>query len=401
MSNIYYDKRKYKNIHIRKLIDEFIINFNTKQFKIIDENENEYEIFKYCNSFFCKSCNDITYKDEYCVEHYDKYDKNNNIDNYINKCRDEIKNNELDINKIFRKYHKSSLTMMFKIYKIIKYFYDKIFPQFNQNPYYRNVEKDAENNILQKQYINYNEIAFKFDENMKGKYCEYKTDKINYKNKNKNKVNVIVLLILIEKKISRKMQITNMFIKKLKKGDDIPRYMVASNSITLMQQIINSSIINYIEFINTEYILHVLEYESKKCRDYRVDIFMILKIDNIYHKIIIETDEKHHSKLNNIEFNKSDFCKDKYAIETKTSIFRLNIDERVNDETIKLTLFLINQIFETKGPIYYFNENYIKLRNKIERENKLHNICENICLTDKKLEKGTISIGGNIIGIYK
>lgn len=58
------------------------------------------------------------------------------------------------------------------------------------------------------------------------------------------------------------MQITNKFIKKLKMGDDMPRYMLASNSITLMQQIINSSIVNYIEFINTEYILHVFEYES-------------------------------------------------------------------------------------------------------------------------------------------
>ena len=199
----------------------------------------------------------------------------------------------------------------------------------------------------------------------------------------------------------RKMQITNKFIKNLKNAINIPNYIVASNSITLMQQIINSSIVNYIEFINTEYILHVFEYESKKCRDYRVDIFIILKIDNTYHKIIIETDEKHHSKFNNIEFNKSDFCKDKYAIETKTSILRLNVDKRIDDEIIKLTLFLISHIIETKKPIYYFNEKYIKIRNKIEEENNLYNICENICLTDKKLERGTISIGKNIIGIYK
>ena len=50
MIKIYYDKRKYKDIDIKKGIDEFIININNKQLKLIEDNS--YEIFKFCTTFF-------------------------------------------------------------------------------------------------------------------------------------------------------------------------------------------------------------------------------------------------------------------------------------------------------------------------------------------------------------
>lgn len=389
MIKIYYDKRKYKNIDIKKEIDEFIININNKQLKLIEDNS--YEIFKFCTTFFCKYCDNVTYIDEYCIEHYDKCNKNDIRAEYINKCYKEINNYSTNINKLFKKYHTSSIMYMNKIYKILNYYNKHIFKKFNVTPYY------SDFNIKQNEYLDYNQISFKFDEIIHNNFIEYQR---KYKINCEIKVNIIILLILLNKKIIRKLQITQNFIKKIKKNKNIPKYIASSNSIKLFYRIINSPIVNYIEYINTEYIIYIYDNQLKKIRESRVDIFIILNIDNTYHKLIIETDEKHHYMLNNIDTMTLDFYKDNYAIKSKTSILRIDIDDRIDEININFTLFLIHHLIKTKEPIYYFNDKYINFRNKIEKYNNIHKINQNMCIVPRILEKGTITIGKTIIGIY-
>jgi hypothetical protein len=358
--NTYYNKYLFETENNLNEINNIILKINQKKY-INNIDNNNYNIFKIASSLYCleENCNNFNCQNGYCYIHF----SNKNIEEYINICLFELKNNYTGIKKLQNKYklyfakeicYYSKLNINYLIY---------LYTTCNFN-----IQKEYI--INNKQYINnkiidYESINVKFDKNIINKINIYlKNNDITALKRN---INVYNIINLIYKKFTNYQYGLNNFIYKIKNNKVINKKLKKiENNIILYNYILQSHLINYIDYINTEHSLYISNHVL------RADIFIILCVNNNYFELIIETDEDHHIIFDEkyyekyTKYLKYDYYKDKYAIKNGISLVRINIDNYViNEKNIDLALFCINYIIETQKPLYYFNTQYINYKKSI------------------------------------
>lgn len=359
--NTYYNKYIFDTETTTKKINDIISNINKRIYKF-NINNNNYTIFKLYSSFYCLNpdCKNFNCYNGYCHKHF----SNKNIDEYINICIDELKNNYRDIRKIHNNY-RIFFAEEIKYYSILKINY-LIYLYTNCN---FNIQKEYI--IHNKQYfnnksINYKSINVKFEKTIINKIKLYLEN--NDINKIERKINIYNIINLIHKKFQNYQTRLGNLIYNIKNNNIINTNLrKIENNVILYNRILESHLINYIDYIDTEHSLSISKHVL------RADIYLIICVDNNYFEMIIETDEDHHITFNEkysnqcTKYLKYDYYKDKYAIKNGISIVRINIDNHViSDKNIDLALFCINYIIETQKPLYYFNKKYINYKKNID-----------------------------------
>ncbi len=358
--NIYYNKHKFENENNLQEIDNIITNINKLKYNFNINNKN-YNIFKIVSSLYClvPECNKFNCKNGFCYIHF----SNKNNEEHINICVSELKNNYNDIKKIQNEY-RLFFAEQIKHYCILNKSYLKyLYKNCNFNIQLEYIEHNKK--YINNKHIDYESINVKFDKNIINKINLFlKNTDINTIDRNINIYNIINLL---HKKFLNYQCGLNNFIYHIKNNKSInTKLRKIENNIILYNHILESHLIQYIDFINTEHSLYISNHVL------RADIYLILYVNNNYFEMIIETDENHHITFNekyNEEYTKYlkyDYYKDKYAIKKGISFIRIDIkNSKINDENIDLALFCINYIIETQKPLYYFNKKYINYKKSI------------------------------------
>jgi hypothetical protein len=234
-----------------------------------------------------------------------------------------------------------------------------------------NIQKETIINnkkYFNKKFINYKNINTIFDESIKNKIKNKEYTESDYK------INIYIMILYLQKKFSNFQINLKFFTYKLKNIEYKQKFKKIQNNILLYNKIIDSNVINYIDYINTEHTINISKHKL------RFDIFILLRIDNEYIKIIIETDEDAHFTYNKKSL-KYDYYKDKYSIKNGYSMIRINLNKnKLSNEDIKFVLFCINYIIETKKPIYYFSKKYIDYLQSIDNNiyDEFSDVDENI-----------------------
>jgi len=358
--NIYYNKYNFETVNNIKEINNIISNINQQKYKF-DIDDNNYNIFKTYSSLYCliPNCSNFNCHNGCCYIHF----SNKNIEENVNICILELKNNYTKIKKIQNKY-RIFFTEQIKYYdKLNKNYLIYLYTICNFN-----IQKEyILNNIkyINNKYIDYEAINVNFDQNIINKINLFlKTNDINTLDRN---INIYNIINLIHKKFINYQCNLHNFIYKIKNNIYINTNLrKIENNIILYNHILKSHLIKYIDYINIEHSLYISNHVL------RADIFLILCIDNNYFELIIETDEDRHITFKEkydetyIKNLKYDYYKDKYAIKNGISFVRININNsKINDKNINLALFCINYIIETKKPLYYFNKKYINYKKSI------------------------------------
>ena len=138
----------------------------------------------------------------------------------------------------------------------------------------------------------------------------------------------------------------------------------SDNSEYIFQKIIcNVNIVKWTYWIQFEKILII---DNK---DYRADLYMIIKTkNNNFIELIIETDEKHHYSNNNDTINR-DYNKNIYAIKRGMALIRIDLSDSkiITQDIINLIIKYITNIHYTNNPIYYFSDKFINLHNNYDK----------------------------------
>ena len=361
--NIYYNKHKFETIDNLQEIDNIITNINELKYNFNIDNKN-YNIFKIFSSLYClvPECNKFNCKNGFCYKHF----LNKNVEEYVNICISEIKNNYNEIKKIQNEY-RIFFAEQNKHYCILNNSY-LIYLYTNCN---FNIQKEyIEHNkkYINNKHIDYESINVKFDKNIINKIKLFlKNNDINTIDRNINIYNIINLLH--KKFLNYQCGLSN-FIYHIRNNKSInTKLRKIENNVILYNHILESHLIKYIDFINTEHSIYISKHVL------RADIYLILCINNNYFEMIIETDEDHHITFDEkysekyIKYQKYDYYKDKYAIKKGISIVRIDIkNNKINNENIDLALFCINYVIETQKPLYCFNKKYINYKKSINND---------------------------------
>ena len=346
--DIYYSPFLYEyNDFLSKLIENFTISDNLQKDmilnrctanKIRDKICHNIELLKLINLNYCIKCNKYADYIGLCIEHFNQSELNKYVSTFYNSILNISDDESININNYLKEYKEIIWKNSRKTKEIIKYYHTNFFFSFilKGNNLIKYIDSkyniDYENiNVIFNDKISYNIIT-----------------KINYIEK--RELNLIILLTFLYKKYEYDKYIYNIIINNKK----FPNIFIGNNNI-LYNYIFNSNIINDIEFMDTEYLVHIDNHPLK------FDIYIIIKIfDGIkynHHKLIIETDEKHHYVNNNINY---DILKDKYCIQNQISLLRLHIDnKKISINEINFCMFFIKYLIKHKESIYYFSEKYI------------------------------------------
>jgi len=334
-----YDTILYGNFD--KIIKKIINNFKNKQLLLDNKKYEkliEIKFIKLIDNNYCEMCNKYADYYGFCIEHYeqekiDKYRKDFidyisiNIDdnNIINLCND-----------YFNQHHKLTLEYNRNITWIQQHYFKYIYPLLNfkvQNNGKINNKKYI-NNIYN---INYDELNVIFDD-------ENAYDIIyNFNNKMlKCTQNFIIFFIFLLKKYTYDNNKLKMLYKNPK--ENIDKITFIGNNNILYNKIYNSTLINYIEYMETEKPIHINNTTL------RIDLYIIVNSYNVedctnnLFEIYIECDEKQHYSKNNYNY---DIMKDNYCIENNISLLRLEIkNNKISENEINFCIFFINYLIK-------------------------------------------------------
>lgn len=337
---------KYKNNQL--------ILFCNKKNKERDIICNDIKLIKLLDNIFCEVCDNYNDYFGYCIEHYNQ--------NIINICRIDFLN---DYNKCQNKkdnfykynyeYYKTIKKFTKQLTKIYNYYFSDIFIFHNFEIQKKHIDINLKylNNIYN---IDYNSLNIILDDNICYKIIQKFNKKENYTH------NIIVFIVFLMKKYKYDISIYHNLIKNPKNASK--NTFIGNNNI-LYNKILNSKIINNIEFIETEKSININGHIL------RFDIYLILKVTDIYNmtinqfEIVIETDESHHLCMNTNEY---DILKDEYCIKNGISMIHIDIlNDKITDNEINLCIFLLYYFKFYKKPIYYFSEKYISKHQKINK----------------------------------
>jgi hypothetical protein len=368
LNNIISDD-KIKN-DLTKLIDD--LNSDTFEYNFKVENADKFIIFKHYKTLKCNFCDKLAYGNTSCINHY--YDHIHDEKTDV-ECKQEILQNTREIRKIHKNFA-TKISEKLRFHTIMNtYYINNIFPNLNFNNQI-SVIKNNSQYIIKDRYVKYEEINTKFDKQIIQQIKDF--IKSNNISKIPRKINIFIFTELLHKNISKYQQSLSNKIYKIIKYNKTYKIYKIPNNIILYYKIIDSHLINYIDYITTEYKLLINNTYLK------ADIYMILHIDNNNFQVIIETDEQHHTnKKYRLEYSQiNDNYKDIFAIKYGISFIRLNIDKVIKNRDIDRALFCIEYIILTKKPVYYFNKEYIKYKNNIYINNTT-----NIIRNPKKIKK--------------
>ena len=305
--------------------------------KIRDNICHNIELLKLINLNYCIKCNKYADYIGFCIEHFNQSELNKYVSTFYNSIHNLSDDESININNYLKQYKEIIWKNSRKTKEIIKY--------YNTNFFFSFILKD--NNLIKyidsKYNIDYDNINVIFNDKISYNIIT----KFNYTEK--RELNLIILLTFLYKKYEYDKYIYDIIINNKK----FPNVFIGNNNI-LYNYIFNSNIINDIEFIDTEYLVHIDNHPL------RFDIYIIIKIFDgkkyNHHKLVIETDETHHY-VNN---NNYDILKDKYCIQNQISLLRLHIDnKKISINEINFCMFFIKYLIKHKEPIYYFSEKYI------------------------------------------
>jgi hypothetical protein len=305
---------------------------------------------------------------------------NNNLVWLINKSKYffyEIKHNNKDINNM----HLISLSQLYisVIYilhkKLLKSFSIRYISHSKQYEYYmtRFSDKQQRKEILlymnsNKEYNN--KLLYIFKKNraypiVLDEICEYKNS-INEMNQEISNINVELTNLLdindenhnifnnIKNIYQNKIELIYKFIRKFNNPEMIIYNFIVEKMKT------NINLLNVL----TNFTLPVKRQES--AHPLFADILVIINLDDKYHFIVIEYDGPTHDNIEDFRFIDSkvfcDITKNKYCINNKISLIRLNYKIKIN-EHLKTLNNLIDEILILKKAVYhsiptdeYYNE---------------------------------------------
>lgn len=391
--NIYFNKIPYGKYI--KYIDNIIENFTTNN-KILFKDLKNKDIDTYCNNImllklfnlnYCYKCNNFSDYVGFCIKHINK----NSLQCYYDDFKNIFEcNNELNI-KYINNYIYNLLNYyrihIYKLSNIMKYYESFILSLYDFSNQNTNNKKYI-NNIYN---INYYKLNTHFDKNISINIID------DFYSNTTKIINIICIIVFLYKKYKYQKYLINYILT----YKCITQTFI-SNSDILYNHIINSNIINNIEFIETEKVVSIENHPL------RFDIFIIIKHQLKLLKLVIETDEKHHKYQKYIPY---DIIKDKYCIKNGISLLRLKINNKINENNINFALFFIKYLIEYGKPIYYFDDEYIdshiktinndiynltfgkikninNIKNTINNTNSIYNIenidfiIKNDCITD-------------------
>lgn len=348
---ILYNEYFYKpyNQIIKLLINKYknkqLILFSDERNKERDIICNDIKLIKLLDNNFCEDCDNHADYFGYCIDHYNQDIINNYRNDFLNeyeKCK-ITKDNFYKYNYQYYKIIKKFIKQLEKIYN---YYFSDIFIYHNfeiQQKY-----KEINLKYIDDDYnIDYDSLNIIFDDNICYKIIQKFNEKVN------SEQEIIIFLVFLMKKYKYDICICHDLIKNPK--NKLKTTFIGNNN-RLYNKIINSKLINRIEFIETEKLVNINGHKL------RFDIYLILRVIDIYDntinhfEIVIETDEKHHLNINNNEY---DILKDEYCIKNGISMIHIDIDDKITDNDINLCLFLLYYLKFHKKPIYYFPEKYI------------------------------------------
>lgn len=337
---------KYKNNQLILFCDE-----KNKERDVIC---NDIKLIKLLDNIFCEVCDNYNDYFGYCIEHYNQDIINicrNDFLNDYNKCQNKKEN----FYKYNYEYYKTIKKFTKQLTKIYNYYFSDIFIFHNFEIQKKHIDINLKylNNIYN---IDYNSLNIILDDNICYKIIQKFNKKENYTH------NIIVFIVFLMKKYKYDISIYHNLIKNPKNASK--NTFIGNNNI-LYNKILNSKIINNIEFIETEKSININGHIL------RFDIYLILKVTDIYNmtinhfEIVIETDESHHLCMNTNEY---DILKDEYCIKNGISMIHIDIiNDKITDNEINLCIFLLYYFKFYNKPIYYFSEKYILKHQKINK----------------------------------
>jgi hypothetical protein len=346
-NNTYLISCKKELLELDKIINKSTNNKNMILYRnknkiVRDKICENINLLKLMNLNFCLHCDKYADYIGLCIDHYNQ----NNIDDYIKEYYEYIDKNKNNIKYItdYLNEYKKALVKYKKICMKIIDCFNKFIPIF---------EKEY---VINNEEFNYDNINIVFNDDISYKIIErYYYDHIK-------QINNIILVKFLHRKYKFDLYQLAILFKK-----NTPTKIFIGNNNILYNHIFNSNIITNVEYIDTEYPISINGHTL------RFDIFMVIKVLDIdvedskdikfhYLKLVIETDEQHHNCKQSIEY---DTLKDKYCIENKISLLRINIlnNRKISNENINFCLFFIKYLLNVKKPIYYFSKKYIKTHN--------------------------------------
>ncbi len=350
---IVYNKYLYNNYD--NFISLIINNFQNKQILLNRTNKNKIRdeicmnisLIKLLDNNYCELCNKYADYYGYCINHYDQEIINNHRINYLKDI-----NSSTDKKTHFLNYYKEYINFIKmsknKILHIRQHYSDKIYSILNFT--LQNNSKESNLKYIDCDYnIDYNKINVIFNDDIA---IDIISDFYNYTRKKEQ--NIIILLIFLLKKYTYDSFIFYDLYKNPNKN--ITKNTFIGNNNILYNHIYNSKLINNIEYMETEKLVHIDNHSL------RIDIYIILKTfnDNYeyeYFELFIECDEKHH--IHNTK-NNYDLLKDKYCISNNISLLRLNLEKnKITTKDINFCLFFMEYLIKYKQSIYYFSDKYI------------------------------------------
>jgi hypothetical protein len=325
----------FKKIIINKIL---IIGDDENINKIINEIINKNMILQRILTSKClkNDCNTIPYYGGFCLVHFSQDSFNKDLEDFVNEC----KNNYKIMNKVVNKIVKRLIEYKITFHKLYKYYIkvNKI------NSEIENINFTCETDILD--YEKYNDI-------LDDKKCIdiitklYDSDEI--------KINCLNYIYHFYKYYAIHTQFLSKLLYNIRNNNIISRTIYIGNNHVLLHEICKSKIINNIIINKDEFNINI------NGMILRVDLYLMLKVDDKIFEVIIECDEKHHHKILSDGY-KTDCYKDNLFVTKDIGYIRIDIDGKIKDNDIKLILFLLEYMIQIKKPIRYFNEKYVQFK---------------------------------------
>jgi len=284
-------------------------------------------------------CNNVSYYCGFCLLHFSQDSLNKDLDDFVNECKNNYKIMNKVVNKIARKIIEYKI-MLHRLYK----YYIKV----NKiNSEIENINFTCETDILD--YEKYNN---KLDDTISIEIIEkiYEQKKIN-----KNIINITNYIYHFYKHYDAYSNFLLNVLYNIRNNNLITKTIYIGNNHVLLYHICKSEIMNHVIINKDEYHININE------KRLRVDLYLIIKVDDKVFEVIIECDEKHHHKILTDGY-KTDCYKDNFFVTRDIGYIRIDINGKIKDNDIKLILFLLKYMIRIKKPIRYFNEKYVQFK---------------------------------------